>query len=105
MHGTLDKRARKAKPAKALRARRVAKSAPVQASADQPLTLKISARLNRALTKLEAKSGKAKTYHVRRALERYVEDTWDYLVAVEASKNVKRTYSLEEVKKRLGMGR
>jgi predicted DNA-binding protein len=42
-------------------------------------------------------------YHVRRALERYVEDAWDYLVTEKVTKSMRRTYSTAEVKRRLGM--
>ena len=108
MHGTMEKRGRKAGNAKSVRALgartgRQAKQRPVPIADDQPVLLKISARLNRALSKLEMKSGRSKHYHVRRALERYVEDTWDYLTAVESWKSSRRTYSMAEVKKRLGL--
>lgn len=111
MHGVIEKRGRKRAAAKSVRAQRngavrrtaAARAVPIMADADAPLILKISPRLNRALTKVAAKSGKPKHYHVRRALERYVEDTWDYLEAVDAMKTMRRTYSLAEVKKRLGM--
>jgi predicted DNA-binding protein len=89
MHGVIERRRRKETG-----------SATVD---DGPLTLKISPRLNRALTKVAAKSGKPKHYHVRRALERYVEDTWDILRADEALRSSRRTYSSAEVKKHLGL--
>jgi predicted DNA-binding protein len=100
MHGTIDKRGRKAsvKPA---RTRPAARREP--AAGDAPLILKITPRLNRALTRVAEKSGKPKYYHVRRALERYVEDTWDVQLAEESLKSTRRTYSMEEVKKRLGL--
>jgi predicted DNA-binding protein len=110
MHGMIEKRGRKgavAKPVRAQQSRAAARkpsvrSAPV-AEADAPLTLKITPRLNRALTKVATRTGKPKHYHVRRALERYLEDTWDYLEAEASYKATRRTYSWEEVKKRLGM--
>jgi predicted DNA-binding protein len=111
MHGGIEKRGRKravAKPAEARRsvaARRgpAARSTRIAADAGAPLMLKVSPRLDRALTKLAAKSGKPKHYHVRRALERYVEDAWDLLLAEEALKSTRRTYSTAEVKKYLGL--
>jgi predicted DNA-binding protein len=106
MHGVIDKRGRKRAAAKPPGARRngaahrgpAARSPRIAADADAPLMLKVSPRLDRALTKLAAKSGKPKHYHVRRALERYVEDTWDVLLAEEALKSTRRTYSTAEVK-------
>jgi predicted DNA-binding protein len=90
MHGVIERRRNKE-----------ARSA--IADADAALTLKISSRLNRALTKVATKSGKPKQYHVRRALEKYLEDTWDVLQADEALKSMRKTYSMDEVKKRLGL--
>jgi predicted DNA-binding protein len=110
MHGAIDKRGRKRLAAGSARARRngakrrvPARASRLAADADAPLLLKVSPRLNRALAKLAAKSGKPKEYHVRRALERYVEDTWDVLLAEEALKSTRRTYSTAEVKKYLGL--
>jgi len=58
MHGTVEKRAKKLAGAKASTrlagARRPVEVRPIKAVKEQPLLLKISLRLNRALTKLEA---------------------------------------------------
>jgi len=69
MHGTIDKRRRRA-AVKPLRARPAARRKPIDRNA--PLILKITPRLDRALTKVVKKSGRPKYYHVRRALERYL---------------------------------
>src|SRR5215216_4833164 len=69
-------------------------------AASPPETLRISPRLDRALSRLVEKTGRPKTYHIRRALERYVEDTWDYLLAVESDKASKGTISLDELRKK-----
>lgn len=104
MHGMVGKRKSKSNgSAKDGRPNGRAGSRAVAPAADDPLLLKITPRLDRGLTRLAAKTGKPKHYHLRRALERYIEDTWDYLEAAEALKTTRRTYSLEEVKKRLGV--
>ena len=90
MHGVIERRRNK-------------ESRSAVADADAALTLKISPRLNRGLAKVAAKSGKPKQYHVRRALEKYLEDTWDVLQADDALKSMRKTYSMDEVKKRLGL--
>jgi predicted DNA-binding protein len=110
MHGVIDKRGRKRPAAGSAQARRngvprrgPARSTRTPAAADVPSVVKVSPRLDRALAKLAAKSGKPKHYHVRRALERYVEDAWDVLLADEALRSARRTYSTAEVKKYLGL--
>ena len=108
MHGVIEKRGRKtrasSRPVRARRSGAVQRRRAARASdADAPLVLTISPRLNRALGKLAQKSGKSQHYHVRRALERYVEDTWDVLLAEEALRSTRRTYSTAEVKKHLGL--
>lgn len=90
MHGVIEKRGRKEVRSPAH-------------EGETPLILKVSPRLNRALTKVAEKSGRPKHYHVRRALERYVEDAWDALRADEALKSSRRNYSQAEVKKYLGL--
>ncbi len=108
MHGVIEKRSRKSGAVAKLRngpARRAPArhATPLAAGADTPLVLRISPRLNRALSRIEKKTGRPKHYHVRRALERYLEDTWDSLLADEALKSTRRTHSTAEVKKYLGM--
>jgi RHH-type rel operon transcriptional repressor/antitoxin RelB len=98
MHGTIDKR-----KGGSVRAVRRSSPARTRAKLDEPVLLKITPRLNRGLERLAAKSGKPKTYHVRRALERYIEDTWDVLAADEALRSSRKTYSAAEVKKHLGL--
>jgi predicted DNA-binding protein len=62
---------------------------------------RITARLDRALSRLVKMTGKPKSYHMRRAIERYVEDTYDYLIAAKAVRTSRKTYSSDEAKKRL----
>jgi predicted DNA-binding protein len=114
MHG--EKRGKKRASGKTARARPKAskraaapakrgsatRSAPPGADLGAPLTLTISPRLSRGLHNLALRTDKPKHYHVRRALERYLEDTWDYLDAVESYESTKgqKTISLEELRKK-----
>jgi len=70
-------------------------------------SLRISGRLDAALDRLAERTGRPKSYHVRKALEQHIEDTHDYLDAVEAVKEWKagrcKTVGLDELKKQLGM--
>ena len=101
MHGMIKARTgRAAGKSKVSRSRRPSGTA---TKADAPAMLRVTPRLDRALTKLVEMTGKPKTYHTRRALERYVEDTYDHLVAVESMRRSRKTYSSDEVKRRLGL--
>jgi RHH-type rel operon transcriptional repressor/antitoxin RelB len=105
MHGMTGKRrakpaARKIKPPERPfppRDRAAADPAPAFA------TLRISGELDAALRDLAERTGRPKSYHVRKALERHLEDSHDYLDAEAASREPGKTISLQELKKRLGL--
>lgn len=63
--------------------------------------------LEKRLDTLVEKTHRTKSYYIRRALEDFLEDREDYLLAAsrweEFVKSGKKGISLEEVKKRLGM--
>jgi predicted DNA-binding protein len=67
--------------------------------------LRLSPQLRRALDRVVEKTGKRADYHVRKALEQYVEDVWDAVAAAEILKKSRRTYSSSEAKKLLGLDR
>ena len=54
------------------------------------------------LENLVAKSGLSKSFYLQKAIQEYLEDLDDYNDAVEASKNVQRTYSSEEMLSEFG---
>jgi len=65
--------------------------------------LRIPASLDERLAELAARTGRSKTYHARRALDRYIEDTEDCLRADAAIRTSRKTYSSEEAKRLLGL--
>lgn len=65
--------------------------------------VEISGRLDAALERLAAMTGKPKSLHLRKAIEKYVEDTYDILLADKSRKESGERISLDELKKRLGM--
>jgi len=67
------------------------------------LTVRLSAEQERALTKLAADTGRTKSYYVKRALDQYLEDRADYLIALAVLERSERTYSSAEVKRELGL--
>ena len=67
--------------------------------------IRISKALDERLDALAAKTGRRKSFYASKALERYLEDQEDYLLAVAAYEESKgkRSYTLEEVEKLLGL--
>ena len=63
--------------------------------------------LEKRLDDLAARTHRSKSYYLRRALEEFLEDREDYLIAAssweEHQKTGGKTYSMEEVKKKLGL--
>ena len=65
--------------------------------------IRISSALDDKLSELAARTGRRKSYYASKAIAQYLEDLEDYLAAKEAYKKSKRSYSLEEVAKKLGL--
>ena len=70
--------------------------------------VRIPKGLDDRLSRLTARTGRAKTYFARKALERYLEDMEDHLLAAAALEDMKakgktRGKSLDAVAKRLGL--
>ena len=65
--------------------------------------VRISKALDERLDALAAKTGRRKSYYASKAIERYLEDLEDYLDAKEALKKSKRTYTLDELARKLGL--
>ena len=91
MHGPAEKKA--AVGARAARS----KARPSRQAAG---VVRIPVALDERLTRLAAKTGRSKTYYARKALETFLEDTEDYLLAVASYESSKKTVSLEELRKK-----
>lgn len=55
---------------------------------------------------LQKKTGRTKTYYVREAVAEYIDDLEDLYLAEETLRNIKagaKTWTIEEVKKELGL--
>ena len=72
------------------------------------ISVRLPEDIDRRLTLLADRTGRTKTYYIREALERHLEDMEDIydaeqeLLAVRAGKS--RTYSHQEVRDILGLG-
>jgi RHH-type transcriptional regulator, rel operon repressor / antitoxin RelB len=65
--------------------------------------VRISRALDERLDALAVKTGRRKSYYASKAIEQYLEDYEDYQDAKEALRKSKRSYSLAEVAKKLGL--
>jgi RHH-type rel operon transcriptional repressor/antitoxin RelB len=67
--------------------------------------VRISRALDERLDALAATTGRKKSYYASKAIEQYLEDCEDYLLAVTAyeENRGKRRYSLAEVEEQLGL--
>jgi len=65
--------------------------------------VRISRALDERLTALAAKTGRRKSYYASKAIAQYLEDLEDYLAAKDALKKSKKSYTLEEFAKKLGL--
>lgn len=70
--------------------------------------VRIPRSLDQRLSRIAKRTGRAKAYYASKALERYLEDMEDHLLAAASleemkTKRKKRGRSLEEVAKRLGL--
>lgn len=69
------------------------------------LTVRLPARLETRLNKLAKRTGRPKSYYAKKALESFLDDQEDYLIALSRLENKLPAIPLEEVVKRLGLDR
>lgn len=68
------------------------------------LALRLPEKLEKKLEDLAQKTNRSKSYYARKAIEQFLEDQEDYLLAVAAlEKDNGKRYSMEEVEKILGL--
>lgn len=68
------------------------------------LAIRLPDALEKRLNNLAKKTGRTKTYYVCKALSEYINDMEDLHIAMERlAKPSKRYYSMEEVKRELGL--
>lgn len=65
------------------------------------LAVRLPYKLEHRLSKLADKTGHTKTYYVKMALERFLEDREDYLLAIAVLEKKNPSVPLEEVIKKL----
>lgn len=67
------------------------------------LAVRLEGELEARLENLSKKTGRTKSYYVKKALDKYLEDQEDYLLAVSRLEEKNPRVSLEEVIKKIGL--
>lgn len=69
----------------------------------QTITIRVPDELEHRLDNLVRETGRTKTYYVRTALEQFIEDREDYLLAVAVLDRKEPSISLDELERKLGL--
>jgi RHH-type rel operon transcriptional repressor/antitoxin RelB len=67
------------------------------------IAVRLPESLEKKLDQLAARTNRTKSYYLRKALEEYMEDEADYLLAIERIQKDNPRISLDEMEKRLGL--
>jgi RHH-type rel operon transcriptional repressor/antitoxin RelB len=67
------------------------------------LSVRLSPEQESALEQLAEQTGRSKSYYVKQALDEFLEDRADYLVALAAIERNDRRLSAAEVRRELGL--
>jgi RHH-type rel operon transcriptional repressor/antitoxin RelB len=67
------------------------------------IAVRIPIDIEKKLDQLAAKTNRTKSYYVRKAIEEFLEDEADYMLAMERIQKNNPRISLDELEKKLGM--
>lgn len=67
------------------------------------LSVRLSPSQQSALEKLAKETGRSKSYYVKVALDQFLEDRADYLIALAAIERDERRYGSADVRRELGL--
>ena len=67
------------------------------------LSVRLSPRQESELEKLAGETGRSKSYYVKEALDQFLGDRADYLIALAAIERDERRYSLADVRRELDL--
>ena len=65
--------------------------------------VRLSEATEKRLDQLARKTGRTKSFYLRKALEQHLEDMEDYYLGMQALEKTKRVYSKQEAKRELGL--
>ena len=69
------------------------------------LTVRLTPELEKRLTRLSKRTGRAKSYYVKRALAEFLDEQEDYAIAMSRLEDDLPSIPFKEVVKRLGLDR
>ncbi|MBN2400010.1 MAG: ribbon-helix-helix protein, CopG family [Candidatus Aminicenantes bacterium] len=67
------------------------------------IAVRIPSDVEKKLDQLAARTNRTKSYYVRKAIEEFLEDEADYLLAMERIQKNNPRISLDELEKKLGL--
>ena len=71
------------------------------------MTIRLHENMEKRLSQLAKETHRTKSYYVKRAIEEFLEDQEDYILAASSYENYlqsgKKSISLEELEKKLGL--
>ena len=69
------------------------------------LAVRLDSEIENRLAQLAHETGRSKSYYVKQAIESFLEDREDYLLALAVLEREEPRKTLTEVRKELGLGR
>lgn len=67
------------------------------------ISIRLSPELEERLNYISKKTGRTKSFHVKKALDQYLEEQEDYLLAVESINDPRPFVPYEKIRKKLGL--
>ena len=65
--------------------------------------VRLDPSIEKRLNRLAQKTGRTKSFYLRKALQEHLDDMEDYYLGMLALENTKRIYTKEEAKRELGL--
>jgi RHH-type transcriptional regulator, rel operon repressor / antitoxin RelB len=65
------------------------------------VAVRLDEKLLERLNRLAKRTGRSKSFYIKQAIARFMEDMEDTFIAIDRLENVGRTYSMEEAKRLL----
>ncbi|MEX2579278.1 MAG: TraY domain-containing protein [Verrucomicrobiales bacterium] len=66
-------------------------------------TVRLDSETEKRLEQLARKTGRTKSFYLRKALQEHLDDIEDYYLGMLALENTERTYTGEKAKRELGL--
>jgi len=67
------------------------------------IAVRLPEEIENKLDQLAKSTNRTKSYYIRKAIEEYLEDEYDYMMALERLQSNNPRISLDEMEKRLGL--